>query len=77
MTNLHWDPRMFTGSPPGIHRARAARPALPVLMITGYAGEALVNIALPDGVEVLRKPFSLEELAERIRAMLAGRKRQL
>jgi len=25
MTNLHWDPRMFTGSPPGIHRVRAAR----------------------------------------------------
>ena len=55
--------------------ARAARPSLPVLMITGYAGEALVNIALPDGVEILRKPFSLGELAERIRAMLAPRKR--
>jgi signal transduction histidine kinase/CheY-like chemotaxis protein len=52
--------------------ARAARPNLPVLLITGYAGGALINVDLPGGVEILRKPFSLGELARRIATMLPG-----
>ncbi|MBS0642747.1 MAG: PAS domain S-box protein [Acetobacteraceae bacterium] len=50
--------------------ARAIRPGLPVLLITGYAGRALDNAALPAGMEVIRKPFPLEELAARVRARL-------
>lgn len=50
--------------------ARAIRPHLPVLLITGYAGKALDNSALPSGMEILRKPFLLDELTARVRAML-------
>ena len=52
--------------------ARAARPRLPILLITGYAGSALINVSLPEGVEILRKPFSMGELAQRIAALLSG-----
>ncbi len=50
--------------------ARLATPGLPVLFITGYAGNALDNIQLTDGMEILRKPFSLEDLAARVAALL-------
>jgi CheY-like chemotaxis protein len=43
-------------------RARALRPALPVLLMSGYAHEASVQ-ALP----LLRKPFTREQLADAIR----------
>ena len=52
--------------------ARALRPDLPVLLITGYAGEAIRVGALPDGMEVLAKPFTLQGLKERLAAMLGG-----
>ena len=51
--------------------ARAAKPALPVLLITGYAGNALDSIHLADGIEILRKPFALDELTARVAAILA------
>jgi signal transduction histidine kinase/CheY-like chemotaxis protein len=50
--------------------ARVTRPALPVLLVTGYAGTALENMALPPGIEVISKPFVLEALTARVRAML-------
>jgi CheY-like chemotaxis protein len=57
----------------GRQLAEAAReriPGLPVLFITGYAGTAL-----PPGVEVIGKPFELDVLSLRVRAMLeAGRR---
>ncbi len=40
--------------------ARGARPGLPVLLITGYAGKALTEAELPQGMEVIRKPFQFE-----------------
>jgi signal transduction histidine kinase/CheY-like chemotaxis protein len=52
--------------------ARAVRPELPIILITGYAGSALVNVNLPKGVEILRKPFSLEELTSRVATLLSG-----
>jgi CheY-like chemotaxis protein len=52
--------------------ARKAMPALPILFITGYAGAALDAIPLTDGMEMMRKPFSLDELAARVAAMLTG-----
>ena len=52
--------------------ARAARPGLPVLFITGYAENALAgNGQLEPGMRVMTKPFSVDALARRIRDMLA------
>ena len=58
--------------------ARAAMPALRVLFITGYAGTALDAAQLTDGMEILRKPFALDEFAARVAAILsrsAGKRR--
>ena len=52
--------------------ARERRPELPVLFVTGYAGTALGD-ALPPGMAVIAKPFTLEALAARATAMLAPR----
>jgi PAS domain S-box-containing protein len=49
--------------------ARDMLPDLPVLLVTGYSGD-LENPAVPAGVAYLQKPFALEVLAERVRAML-------
>jgi PAS domain S-box-containing protein len=51
------------------HRALALRPALPVLLASGYTGDAL---AAADGAPwpLLRKPFSGDALAEAIAAVL-------
>ena len=51
--------------------ARAARPALPVLIITGYAGAALADLSLPEGMRLLRKPFVLETLEPIVVELLA------
>ena len=48
---------------------RERLPALPVLFITGYAGSAL-NEHLAPGMAVIGKPFALDALAGRVRAML-------
>ncbi|WP_207767842.1 PAS domain-containing hybrid sensor histidine kinase/response regulator, partial [Methylobacterium frigidaeris] len=52
--------------------ARAARPDLKVLFITGYAENALLtNGQLDPGMAVLTKPFAVDALAARIREMIA------
>jgi signal transduction histidine kinase/CheY-like chemotaxis protein len=52
--------------------AREGVPGLPVLFITGYAGTSL-----PPGAEVIDKPFELDVLVRRVRAVLeAGRRRR-
>jgi CheY-like chemotaxis protein len=52
--------------------ARAARPGLPVLFITGYAENALVsNGQLEPGVQVVTKPFTMDALVRRIKDLLA------
>ena len=52
--------------------ARAARPGLRVLFITGYAENAVVgNGHLEPGMQVLTKPFAMETLASRIRDLMA------
>jgi PAS domain S-box-containing protein len=51
--------------------ARVFRPDLKVLFITGYAENAVVgNGHLDKGMELLTKPFALEDLARRIRTIL-------
>ncbi|MBF6024842.1 PAS domain S-box protein [Lysobacter niastensis] len=52
--------------------ARALRPALPVLLTSGYADENVVPVARDpsDGFELLRKPYRHEELAMALRRSL-------
>ncbi len=50
---------------------RQHRPELPVLFMTGYAENAAVRSEfLAAGMEMIAKPFALDELATRIRAIL-------
>jgi signal transduction histidine kinase/CheY-like chemotaxis protein len=53
--------------------ARAFRPDLPVLMITGYADTDAVAEQAP-GIPVLRKPFEAEALLDAVRTAMAGSK---
>lgn len=54
--------------------ARQARPGLPVILITGYAGSALRDESLPPGAELVQKPVSVIDLAERVTDLLARNK---
>lgn len=50
--------------------ARVSRPSLKVLIITGYAENAVVgNGHLDPGMAVLTKPFVMEALASRIKIL--------
>ena len=49
--------------------ARAGRPDLKVLFVTGYSRNVAAGFLVP-GMEVLTKPFALNVLAMRVRAML-------
>jgi PAS domain S-box-containing protein len=51
---------------------RSLRPALPVLITTGYAGE-MMDAELVDGLPLIRKPYRQEELSEAIRRALCAR----
>lgn len=51
--------------------ARALRPILPILFITGYAFGGRDGICLEPGIPVLTKPFTLQALAARIGMLLA------
>jgi PAS domain S-box-containing protein len=53
--------------------ARAHRPGLKVLFITGYAENAFLgNESLPPGMALLAKPFAMDHMAARIRSMIEG-----
>ncbi|MEG3084729.1 PAS domain-containing protein [Sphingomonas sp. PB2P12] len=53
--------------------ARAHRPGLKVLFVTGYAEKAAVRGDFLDpGMDMITKPFALDVLANRIRAMIGG-----
>jgi CheY-like chemotaxis protein len=52
---------------------RVERPGLKVLFITGYAENAAVgNGVMERGMEVMTKPFEIEELSHKVREMLDG-----
>jgi PAS domain S-box-containing protein len=54
--------------------ARAARPGLPVLFITGFAENAVVGDGpLEAGMELLAKPFTIDALAARITRLIGAR----
>ena len=53
--------------------ARELRPELKVLFVTGYAHNAAIGNGLLDpGMEMITKPFALDALADKVRAMLDG-----
>ncbi|MFJ4349027.1 response regulator [Pseudomonas sp. NPDC089401] len=47
-------------------KARAARPLLPVLFASGYAE----SFKVPEGMHLIGKPFSIEQLREKVVAIL-------
>lgn len=51
------------------------RPDMPVMLITGYAGKPLREGALPEGAELILKPFSLPILLARVSNALAEARR--
>jgi CheY-like chemotaxis protein len=54
-------------------QARETRPGLKVLFITGYAESATIAGGfLQPGMEMITKPFDLDHLAQRIRAMVSN-----
>jgi PAS domain S-box-containing protein len=54
-------------------QARETRPGLKILFVTGYAESVAISDGfLQPGMEMITKPFDLEHLSQRIRAMIAG-----
>ena len=47
-------------------QARMLRADLPILFASGYAE----SIEVPDGMQVIGKPFSIEQLRDKVRVML-------
>jgi two-component system cell cycle sensor histidine kinase/response regulator CckA len=55
------------------HRCQELRPDLQVLFVSGYAGEATVKVGVLDpGYAFLLKPFTYEELTDKVEALLAA-----
>jgi DNA-binding response OmpR family regulator len=48
------------------NRVRELRPVLPILFASGYAE----NIDVPTGMQVIAKPFSIDQLRDKVKAML-------
>src|SRR5664279_3991282 len=54
-------------------QARETRPDLKILFVTGYAESVAISDGfLQPGMEMITKPFDLDHLAQRIRAMISG-----
>ena len=54
-------------------QARETRPDLKILFITGYAESVAISDGfLQPGMEMITKPFDLENLSQRIRSMVSG-----
>jgi two-component system cell cycle sensor histidine kinase/response regulator CckA len=58
--------------PTMVREARKDRPELPILFMSGYAEEQLRKSIDIDNVAFLPKPFSVQELAEAVRDVLAA-----
>jgi two-component system cell cycle sensor histidine kinase/response regulator CckA len=54
-------------------RARLGRPALPALLVSGYAAESLRAAMAAAGAGFLAKPYRLADLADRLAASVGGR----
>ena len=56
-----------------IRQARALRPGLPALLISGFADQQNArHDPIPEGVPFLPKPFDLADLLAQVRALLGG-----
>jgi DNA-binding response OmpR family regulator len=54
-------------------QARETRPGLKILFMTGYAESVAISDGfLQAGMEMITKPFELDNLSRRIRAMVSG-----
>jgi hypothetical protein len=52
---------------------RASRPGIRVLFMSGYTPDAMIRLGIAEGeTELLKKPFSAQELAARLREVLEG-----
>ena len=49
-------------------QARMLRPELPILFASGYAE----SIDVPPGMQVIGKPFSIDQLRDKVKGMLGG-----
>ncbi|MHC8411149.1 response regulator [Pseudomonas sp. Hz4] len=49
-------------------QARMLRPELPILFASGYAE----NIDPPEGMQVIGKPFSIDQLRDKVKGILAS-----
>jgi PAS domain S-box-containing protein len=64
---------------PGMHGADVARlarelsPDLPIVFVTGYAETEQLEAALGPGAPVLRKPFTVDQLADAVETNLSSR----
>jgi CheY-like chemotaxis protein len=55
------------------HEIRRLRPAVPIILMSGYGGAQLTNRAAEVGVnEVLRKPLHRRDLAESLARVLGS-----
>jgi hypothetical protein len=52
--------------------ARAERPDMKVLFMTGYADSSLLENILPEGFGLITKPFDLDDLAARAQALMVA-----
>ena len=52
--------------------ARALRPSLKVLLTSGYVGEPGSGQAIGKDLPLLNKPYRRDELARKLRVVLAG-----
>ncbi|MGF0237917.1 response regulator [Rhodococcus sp. IEGM1300] len=49
-------------------KARELRPALPILFASGYAE----SIEVPDGMFIIGKPFSIDQLRDKVKSILGS-----
>jgi CheY-like chemotaxis protein len=65
-------------SPDMAREAKLLRPELPVLFTSGYTQDAFVNGGrLDPGLQLISKPYRIEELGRKIRRMLPGQPKAL
>ena len=55
-----------------MRRARRINPGLPIVIVSGNVFDAPSEATLPDGVVLLPKPFTVQQLTDAIRQALGG-----
>lgn len=60
-----------------VSHVRRTTPDLPVILISGYGHDVLVETGLPEGSRLLSKPFGRSQLLDAVRSVLEGRPDEL